>query len=235
MPQPTKRLRLALLCLAASVQADDKAPPKIACDDPVHDFGRLHNTNTVEHTFTIRNEGGSLLHISHVQESCGIPPYPRFLSTVLQPRETIQIPVTLPLRHRFGPLCRTYTVHSNDPKQPQLRLAVEGVVLSDVTWSPLSIPFGELRPGERVTREFTITNRTTTPMKITGVETRNRVVTHEWKTVRKGFEYKLIVTNLGTIPPGRFYDLVTVHTDSGNEPAVRVTAFGLVEAPVEDR
>jgi hypothetical protein len=43
--------------------------PKIASDEAVFDFGAIKPTQTVEHTFTIKNVGTGDLNIDHVQKT----------------------------------------------------------------------------------------------------------------------------------------------------------------------
>jgi hypothetical protein len=53
-----------------SAQAVAKAgPPKIVSDEAVFDFGKVKPKETVEHVFTIKNAGGSDLHIKGVQKT----------------------------------------------------------------------------------------------------------------------------------------------------------------------
>lgn len=91
---PRPALCLTLLSLAmtfactreapppAAVQQDDPSPaeapseaapaeaaPKIAADEAVYDFGSVAPKGTVEHVFTIRNEGDADLHIERVQKT----------------------------------------------------------------------------------------------------------------------------------------------------------------------
>jgi hypothetical protein len=55
---------------AVSAEAQVQAgAPKIAAGEPVHDFGAIKATDTVEHVFKIHNEGTADLKIERVQRT----------------------------------------------------------------------------------------------------------------------------------------------------------------------
>jgi hypothetical protein len=53
----------------AAAEADADGVPKIAADQAIHDFGGIKASDTVEHVFTIRNEGTADLKIERVQRT----------------------------------------------------------------------------------------------------------------------------------------------------------------------
>lgn len=48
---------------------DAEGVPKIAAAEPVHEFGGIKASDTVEHVFAIKNEGTADLKIDHVQRT----------------------------------------------------------------------------------------------------------------------------------------------------------------------
>jgi hypothetical protein len=101
--------------------------PAIACQEPVHRFGRVLQGARVSHAFQLRNEGPGRLRIERVRTACAVsaawlPP------TRLEPGQELALEVELDTRGLEGPLERRIEVLSDDPDRPALALALLGEV-----------------------------------------------------------------------------------------------------------
>ena len=223
----------ALLAAAAAQDANVLGPPKIACDQPTFDFGTVDNSETVNHTFIIKNIGVSTLNISQVKPACGCT-VANISSKVVEPGETSEITANLSLKGKTGRQSKYMTVYSNDPTGGGLmRLTMVGTATSELMFTPSSLNFGTLSENQQKTMEVTVKNNAAAPVKVTKVESTNNTTSYEVETVAEGKEYKVKVTNSKFLPAGRFYDSITISTDSPKVPSQRVSVFGNIgTAPV---
>jgi hypothetical protein len=149
--------RLSLLMLLSGVTLVHANPaPRIVADEPNFNFGTQPNTETIEHTFTIRNDGDASLEIARVRSSCGCT-VGKVSSTLLAPGESAEITGRFNLRGRSGPQRSTLTVESNDPQQPRYRLTMNGVAQrANVEIRPSTLLFGALKAGATANRTIEV-------------------------------------------------------------------------------
>ena len=102
------------------------AAPRIACPNPVLDFGTLPETETVEHGFVLENRGDKALRIGKIRGCCGavITPSARLVA----PGSNMLLNVRMSLAGRRGRLDKRIYAGSNDPGRPYLRLTIKGTI-----------------------------------------------------------------------------------------------------------
>lgn len=142
-----------ILALVAPVSAQfvtDASDPTLVPSGPAPslvfvesgvDFGVIADITPVEHRFTFRNDGVAPLIIDRVTGSCGCT-VPELEKKTYAPGESGVVLVKYDPKGRHGPQNQTVTVVSNDPKNPQLRLAVKVNVEPIVTIEPTNLGFG---------------------------------------------------------------------------------------------
>ncbi len=112
----------------ASMSAEQKAnAPKIVFSESTFEFEEIKQGETVEHTFTITNEGKSELIIRKVHASCGctaVSPE----DTVVSAGGTTTMKVIFNSAGKVGKQNKTITVISNDPANSRSILWVKGIV-----------------------------------------------------------------------------------------------------------
>ncbi len=130
--------RLLLMLIALSVLiagcGGRPSPPKLAVTPTSWDFGEIP-VEIVEHTFTLKNDGGSTLHIQNVSTSCGCTE--AILSaTDLPPGETSEMVVSFdPNAHpgSYGRFVRLVYLQSNDPERPEVQIEITATVKAPST------------------------------------------------------------------------------------------------------
>jgi mono/diheme cytochrome c family protein len=103
------------------------AKPRIVFDHKVYDFGVLLQGATVQHAYTVKNDGKAPLEIQSVNTSCGCTaalPDPK----VLPRGATGRILVTYDSRGKIGEVNKLVRVRSNDPESPVVNLSIRGFV-----------------------------------------------------------------------------------------------------------
>jgi hypothetical protein len=101
--------------------------PKITFTKTDHDFGTLKTGAVTAHEFTFKNDGKSPLIIRKVKTGCGCtatnPP-----TESIKPGESSNIKVTFNTHGRSGRQAQYIDVYCNDPKQPEIKLKIGGLV-----------------------------------------------------------------------------------------------------------
>ena|GEM_PF-2053486 len=103
-------------------------PPIISVEDRVRDIGQVPTDSKERTSFLLYNIGGQHLRITAVDTSCGCT-VADVSKKVVAPGDFTRIRVELDTSLKLGKLRKTITVHSNDPKRPDLPLFVVGEVL----------------------------------------------------------------------------------------------------------
>ena len=97
-----------------SQQEADSKVPVFACDDIVHDFGKIRETGMYAvHEFVVKNTGTAPLTISHVLSSCGCA-QPEWSQTPIEPGQEGFVIVHYDMVDRPGPFTKNITVFTNE-------------------------------------------------------------------------------------------------------------------------
>lgn len=134
--------------------------------------GRINSLDTaqVEHSFTLRNEGGAPLTITQLQPSChctGVtiekiagrkPTESEATDPVLAPKEEMVLKVKVVLaRQPAGPLSQGVYIFALGHNGPIARLNIVGTLTTGLTVNPTALDFGSMKPGEIRSRKITLT------------------------------------------------------------------------------
>ena len=133
----------------------DTLAPKIACAEPIFDFGEKDNNGFIEHDYPIRNEGTLSLEIRNVRASCGCTAV-KPSQNIVPPGGEASIRARFDLRGRSGPQHKMITVESNDPQTPNLALQLKGTAVQALRAQPNSLFFGRIEPTASRSRTFDI-------------------------------------------------------------------------------
>lgn len=125
------------------------------------------------------------------------------------------------------------TVYSNDPKRPQLRLALEGTVQSLVNVKPRpSIFFSGTK--NKITPQVLDLTATTDPFHIVKVETTlENKIAYQVITVEEGKHYQLKVEN--EADQGTYHGFLICRTDLAQKPVIKIQVRGRIEGKISVR
>lgn len=107
---------------ALVVAGDEKAQskpvkgPHLEITPEVHDFGKVKQNQRMVQEFVIKNTGSEELKIGRISTSCGCTAALTSDKTV-KPGETTSLEVTFETRRYKGPIQRSISIASNDPKR----------------------------------------------------------------------------------------------------------------------
>lgn len=202
-------------CSAATVtnaaeMASPVGAPAIEVREKTQDGGTVEEGATLKFQFVVANRGSTDLALTRVKPDCGCS-VARW-DKVIPPGKEGAIDAELHTENLRGRVTKGFTVFSNDPQQPQLRLAVTTQVtpLVNVTPGRQAMLSVEDQP---ITTEFTLERNGGQPMKIVELVPNAPYVTGEWEALPGDGRYKLKITATGETPPGRNVVPFVVKTD----------------------
>lgn len=222
------------LCLGVTlfIASQASAQPQITTPDPIYQFGSALNTETITNDFVIQNEGDDTLVIQGVQTSCGCsaaePDQNR-----LEPGESTTITASFDLENRSGPQTTSFTVRSNDPRTPALRLQFRGEALAPINIEPRTVNFRQVMVGDIESKTVQVT--TSVPELFFEIE---RIVNPvealeiSQETLESGKRYELTFTIKEDAPEGTFNNNVLIHTGHAEYPMVSMRVAGQIMGDV---
>lgn len=220
------------LCLARTAWlASASQPsngPRLACDQPVFDFGEAETGTMVEHTFTLRNDGNSSLDILEVKPSCGCTVV-ELTEKTIPPGSSVDLRVRLSLEGRRGRQEKSLLVESTDPLQPRHRLAVEGIAVPRVKVSPRQVEFGKIDGAKPATQNLEVwTDRENFTFNILDVSSDSPDVLVDWETVSEGKAYRLRVGTRHPLLTDRILTNLRIKTDDPGDLSIVIGVSGNV-------
>ncbi|MBP7829032.1 MAG: DUF1573 domain-containing protein [Kiritimatiellae bacterium] len=228
--------------LAAGGLAQEPPPtnyaPKIACAEANWNFGDQVNTQTLEHVFTLRNEGNATLLIGNVRPTCGCT-VAQLSTSSIEPGGEATLTAKLDLRGRSGGQIKQIRVESNDSTQSPFVLSMTGSAVAEVSVNPPNLFLGRLRAESIVTAAVEIVAAPSTPLRVTGATSDNAAVSATTETVEEGRRYRLVIQTRPPLSIGHFLGRITVTTDHPGAystlsvTVTGVTGGGLTVAPSE--
>jgi len=124
---------LGFLLLSQSVvvwsQQETETPsPVFACDERLHDFGKIREIESFAvHEFVIKNTGTAPLVISHVLSSCGCA-RPEWSQQPIAPGQEGFVIISYDMKDRPGPFRKNITVYTNERRMRQVLTIVGDVI-----------------------------------------------------------------------------------------------------------
>src|SRR5579863_1681156 len=127
--------------------------PKAVVEVPLYDFGSALEGTMVNHVFKIKNAGEGYLDIRGVKTSCGCTTGSPS-KTHVAPGEDSEISVAFDTRFQKGHQVRTIMAFTNDPKNPQVAMTMQGIIKKQVEAVPDQLAYGSVKRGTEGTKEF---------------------------------------------------------------------------------
>ena len=119
--------RLAALLMLPSLAF---AGPRLEVTPQKHDFGKVFQGATVEHSFRVKNVGDALLKIERIRGSCALCATSMLKATTLGPGEGDRLVVSYHAKGKLGPRTAFLMIHSNDPVTPFAKIGLSVTVVS---------------------------------------------------------------------------------------------------------
>ena len=222
------------LALLAVFAVKAVAGPVLTCEQPVHRFGIRHDERgTVSNTFVVVNEAPRPVRVSLISAGCGCT------VIALTNREVaaggrVEIPASLGLRGRRGPVSKRFLVKSAPPDESSLLLGFEGVVDPAVTVTPAQLLFGRLVVNAETNLSATIRFRAGLTDRVERVAMEGQGFAGIVEEVSAGVEYRIRVNTACPLPTGggMLRAAAKAHTAGGQEIVVPILVEVIEETPV---
>jgi hypothetical protein len=219
----------------ASVLAQTETPdsPKIEIVDAHHDFGSFMVTDPIQHTFVVRNAGGDTLVIARVESGSG--PARASFDREIPPGGTGHIEVSLEARMVHGRFSRVWTVFSNDPLQPELRIAIRGEIVEYFDFSPMGRVYLEGELHESVEKTVSVTTHDGDPhFEILSLSSDiDDLITYDFAAGKADGEWVIRVRKKNAQVVQQVFGSITVTTNHPNQPVRHLQVQVVNEGPVE--
>lgn len=220
----------------AQPAADTNHAPRLVCEEPVYNFGEVDNSQTVEHTFILRNEGDLSLEIGQVKPACGCT-VANLSEKVIAPGKEATLATRLSLRGRTGRQSKSISVDSNDPQNPRIQLRLEGNVVQPTEITPNRVFFANAPMDRSETNAVTIRSNTK-PLKISEVTSSVPQFATLLEIVAEGREYRIHVSTVPPLAEGKIDGFIRVASAEPGTPDINIPVSATVQgalsiAPLE--
>ncbi len=218
----------------ALAESAEPAAPCITFDSCVHDFGRVLQNRTLEHSFTFTNTGTRSLQIQKVIATCGCTAA-LVSGKSISPGDNGTVRVRFKTGFRAGKNKKRITVRTNDPLQPSVRLTMLADVHVLLATQPRRINFGRVRKNSPATRYASFIGEARRRFGITAIECAHPFL--EADADLSGFDNdtgrQIKISLLPGMRVGRFRIPVTLHTDHPDIGKLRIYVYGDVTGSIQ--
>jgi hypothetical protein len=217
------------LTIAAAVAGQK---PKIEAAEKTFDFGTIIVGQKATHVYTLKNTGDADLAISSVTTTCGCT-VAALAKKSLKPGETTDLKVTFNAGLTPSRIAKYIMIKSNDPDQPQIKLAITGKVQALVDVVPRTLSLGDLTPDSQTARTIYVKPLNKQGFNITKITSSLPYVTAE---VAKGPSpdtgtCEVAVKAGPDLPVGRLFATLTILTTEAKQPKTTVHVLANVIRP----
>jgi hypothetical protein len=140
-----------------------------------------------------------------------------------------QITATLQPGLKHGYFKDELTLVTNDSPRQTIPISVVANIQGAVTATPSIINFGQLRPGQAVSKVVRV--RSSSPFKITQLEASKTDLRAEEQNAGSGSDHTLSVTLLAPATSGPFHAVLKIESDLKDEAPVQIKTFATIAGP----
>jgi hypothetical protein len=210
-----------------------------------YDFGHLDSRESGEHTFTIRNDGEGDLEVAPGETSCSCT-VSQPSTDLVPPGETVDITVSWRPQSTGSRYSQTASIHTNDPRRPEVVFTVSGYATHRIDHEPRMIDFGSLSPTETQTRTCNIYSYQDSNLSAANVRLTNPSMADyfEWSVRSLTTEelaseryaksgVRLELTAKSGLPLGGILQTILLTTNIEDAPLVEIPIVGQVRGDVQ--
>lgn len=201
------------------MEAPQEGPqPAIFLAETVHDFGVVDPGSSHEHVFVVENRGEAPLALVASETSCKCA-FSQLEETIVAPGEATTITLTWNAGSQQREHFRQFAmIATNDPKQPEVSVAVTGVIRQRLGFHPPALVADRVVPDESAMLSTVISSQLYDDFEVTAVESNlehfnyfiDPVLPEQIEAMKAKAAYRLTVT-LPVISAGEsVHDQLTV-------------------------
>ena len=231
----------------AALTGDKDAPqpelegkaPRVQVDEPSFDFGQMELGREKSHEFVIRNVGDAPLKLTVGPTSCKCT-LSEVQAGAIAPGESTTVKLEWSAKSDRGPFRQTATIHTNDPRRPDIELEIDGEIVDASGLQPTDFNFDKLAVDESKSAEVYVMamlqdDLTVNSAELTSEDTRDKFDVKiepverdklPVNTARAGV--RITLTAKQGLPIGRFNQYLTLNTNLKEGEKLHVPVFGRV-------
>lgn len=220
------------------VSASENAP-RVEVVEPHFNFGQMERGREKSHEFTIRNVGTGALRLRVGATSCKCT-LSEVKAGAIPPGESTKVKLEWQAKSDRGPFRQTATIHTNDPRQPDVELTIEGEIVDASGVEPPDFMLDKVTAGETKSAEVYVMSMLQDEVIVNSAElgteeTRDKFdvkiedVPREQlpnKSARDGV--KITITAKPGLPIGRFDQYLTLDTNLQDGEKLHIPVIGRV-------
>src|SRR5262249_24635156 len=220
----------ALVTAPAPAGAGAPPAPRAVAGAPRYSFGTRKQGAKVVHAVVVTNHGTTPLRITRIALSA--PGMTARAEPVIGPGTEEAITLEWDTAEVSRQVTGTATVVFDDPKEPELTLALSGTVRPPIEALPRAGFFIALFRDQRVERSITIINHQQRPLDLRPPEVSSRLFRASLSTRTPGEVYALTVTVPAGLPAGRYGEMISLDTDDPKVPRLQLPVNLLIKTDV---
>jgi hypothetical protein len=201
-----------------------------------HDFGAVALHSKAEARFKFKNLYKEDVHVAGVRVSCRCVSVEPPIEQTLKTFETGEIVVAFNTAGGFlGHRTATATVVFDKPYYAEVRLNVEGVIRSDLSFDPPFVELGNVDQGKSVERKVTVRYTGRTDWTIEDITSANKHFEVRMGPAHRGggqVSYELAVRLKDDAPAGYIKDQLTLVTNDRGAPRIPLYVQGRVVSEI---
>jgi hypothetical protein len=205
--------------------------PRIFCEEPTFDFGSRDSSETVDHTFVLKNTGTADLEIKRVQPACGCTTA-ELEKKIVPPGEVSRISGKLSLAGRIGELQKPILIESNDPQNPALQLVMKGIVGADFEISPSTMVLREVSPEAPATASVIVKSLKNEKFEIIDAKSESGKLIVRWDKFPDENAFQLTANSEERFQSGQYGDKITVEINHPTQKQLEVGVIVIVPTPI---
>ena len=188
-------------------------------------FGTVKKRDGGTREFSIRDPGDNSLTVSEVTSDS---PFVKVVLTRDDKQGIVyQVRAELKPGAPIGEFKSKITVRSNHPKEPAVEIPVAAEVIGDIEFFPSQFFLGLLKKGQVASKTITISTTAKERLKIKKIDSPADYITVKSKA--DGQKYTVTATLKNTAPLGLIKGEVVIHTNSKDQPEIKIPVYALVE------
>ncbi|GEM_PF-332861 len=243
---------LALIVAATgnlAAEPDVSRGPRLVLRQEDHDFGKLETDGGGQHAFVFTNAGDQPLKLERGKETCGcctcvcetkLPD-----GGAIGPNESAAVTLSWTIKRFTGAYHQSSTILTNDPRRPEVMLAVVGRIVPVVRALPGQFVFSSPLVGATAWSEVRVYGYRSPPLKITDCRLSDPASAAFFETAISPLSaeevaqepdavngFLLRVTLKPGLPLGPFRQDVVLATDVESKPKLEISIQGQIAHPV---
>ena len=127
-----------------------------------------------------------------------------------------------------GPMADYVVVRTDHPDQPEVKIAVSGLVKPIISVAPRVADFGRRELAEPQSKSLEVKNLGAAAVQVTAVTSDVAGLETELEAVEEGRHYRINLTLTDLLPKGDFEGSLTIRTSSARQPVVEIPLRGTI-------